>query len=312
LKKGIVIKSTGSRYLVKSDDKIFLCTIKGKFRIQGIKTTNPVAVGDFVDFDTFENDELGIITAINDRRNYIIRRSVNLSKQTHIIAANVDEALLVATLVNPKTFQVFIDRFLVSCESYGVKASVVLNKTDLYDEELRKESDEMKTMYQKIGYVVFETSVLENKGIEELHNYLKNKTVVISGNSGVGKSSIINALNPKVMLKTSDISEFHGMGVHTTTFAEMIEFDDFRLIDTPGIKSFSLHDIKKEDVTGWFPEMFRLQKECKYYNCTHTKEPGCAVIRELENGTLPASRYKSYLSILNEDDEKYRIDKFKE
>jgi ribosome biogenesis GTPase len=311
LKTGIVIKSTGSRYSVKSESEIFQCSIKGKFRISGIKTTNPVAVGDIVEFDISETENLGVIKKIHERKNYIIRRSVNLSYQAQIIAANIDEAVLLVTLINPKTYPEFIDRFLASCESYGIPAIIVFNKIDLYDAKTKAESEDLIKIYQNIGYSCFEISVKEKINLETIFEHLKGKTIVFSGNSGVGKSSLLNLLQPDYLQKTGNVSDSHGKGKHTTTFAEMFEFGDYRIIDTPGIKSFGLDDFKKEDVTGWFPEMFLLQKQCRFYNCTHVKEPGCAVKEAVDAGTVSASRYRSYLSILDEKDGKYREDLYK-
>jgi ribosome biogenesis GTPase len=311
LKTGTVIKSTGSRFSVKSENELFQCVIKGKFRISGIKTTNPVSVGDIVEFEISENENLGVIKKIHERKNYIIRRSVNLSYQAQIIASNIDEAVLLVTLINPKTYPEFIDRFLAACESYSVPACIVFNKIDLYNAQTKTDSENLKTIYETVGYKCFEISVKEKKNLELLFKHLENKTIVLSGNSGVGKSSLLNLLQPDYQQKTAEVSDSHGTGTHTTTFAEMFEFGNYRIIDTPGIKSFGLDDFKKEEVTSWFPEMFQLQKKCRFYNCTHVKEPGCAVKAAVEEGIVSASRYKSYLSILDEKDGKYREDLYK-
>jgi len=312
LKTGTIIKSTGSRYTVLSEKELFQCVIKGKFRISAIKTTNPVAVGDIVDFEISESEKLGVIKRIHDRKNYIIRRSVNLSHQRQIIASNIDEAVLLVTLTNPKTYPEFIDRFLVSCEAYNIPATIVFNKIDLYNEKTKNEALSLFNLYENIGYTCFEISIKEKINLENVRQFLRGKTVVFSGNSGVGKSSLLNAFQPDYMQKTSQISDSHGTGTHTTTFAEMFIFSDFRIIDTPGIKSFGIDDFKKEEITAWFPEMFRLQKQCRFYNCTHVNEPGCAVKDAVRKGIVGESRYRSYLSILDEKDGKYREDLYKD
>ncbi len=309
MKQGLIIKSTGSHYLVKDiDNKIFECKIKGKFRIKGIRSTNPVAVGDIVDFIMPENAELGFITNIHDRKNYIIRKSINLSKRSHIIAANVDAAFLIVTLAYPKTSTEFIDRYLVSAQAYNIPVNIVFNKIDIYDKETLKKLKELKDVYEKIGYNCIETSATKKINLQIIKNLLKNKISVISGHSGVGKSTLINAIDNKLNIKTSEISEFHKTGKHTTTLTEMFELSSGGyIIDTPGIKGFGIIDMDKEEIYHFFPEIFQLSKNCQYYNCTHIHEPNCAVKKAVETGIISLSRYNSYLSIMFDDeDNKYR------
>ena len=313
---GTVYKSTGSWYLVKSDEgKFYQCRIKGKFRIKGIKSTNPVAVGDRVEFkpeNTSEEDENGVITAIEDRENYIIRKSVNLSKQTHIIAANIDQAFLLVTLNNPPTFTTFIDRFLVTAEAYAIKAILLFNKIDTYNEEELSEIKYLAAIYREIGYECLGISAKTGKNIDQVKELMRGKTSMISGHSGTGKSTLINAVEPSLDLKTMKISEQHRQGQHTTTFAEMFDLDfGARIIDTPGIKGFGVVDIEKEELGNYFPEFFARKRDCKFYNCLHLEEPKCAVKEALDAGEIPWSRYKSYLQILQgEDDQQYRMDNF--
>lgn len=311
---GTVIRSTGSWYSVKLEDETLLdCRIKGKFRIQGIRSTNPVAVGDHVEVEMEEDQDRGIITAIHDRKNYIVRKSVNLSKKTHILAANLDQAILVTTVAQPKTLYGFIDRFLATCEAYDVPAVMVFNKMDIYDEEQLAELEYMQAAYGRAGYKYIETSVLENFNMDGFGDLLKEKTSLIAGHSGVGKSSLINAVEPGLDLKTQRISDAHGQGQHTTTFAEMFELSNGgAIIDTPGIRGFGLIDMEKEEIGDYFPEIFELKSDCRFHNCLHLEEPGCAVKEALDAGTLAPTRYQSYFWMVtgNEDDNPYRQDNY--
>lgn len=310
MKKGLVIKSTGSWYSVKDSEsgKIVSCNIRGKLRITGIKSTNPVAVGDWVEYEVFENTDTAIIKNVLDRRNYIIRKSTNLSKQTHIIAANIDQAIIMITIANPETYPIFIDRFLITAEAYEIPAKLIFNKIDIYNEKETAYLNELIQIYRNAGYECFAISVKNQKNIESIHKLLKNKTSLIAGNSGVGKSSLINLIDPTLTLKTSEISDSHKSGKHTTTFAEMYELSDGGyIIDTPGIRGFGLHDVKKEELFHFFPEIFKASQDCKYHNCTHYHEPGCAVLTSVENGKVSLLRYENYLSILFGDDSKHRL-----
>lgn len=308
MKKGIVVKSTGSWYLVKDEEKNFYsCKIKGKYRIHGIRATNPVAVGDQVRFILNLNEDTGMITHIEERKNYIIRRSSNLSKEYQLIAANVDQAWLLVSLISPKTFPEFIDRFLVSAEAYSIPTSIVFNKIDLYGEEENKELKEFTDIYEKIGYPCYCVSATEKTNIIPLKEAMKDKINVISGNSGVGKSTLINVLDSKLQLKTSEISNANQSGKHTTTYAEMFEFEfGGYIIDTPGIKGFGLIDFDKEELFHYFPEIFKASSGCKFNNCSHIHEPGCNVIQMVMDGKISESRYLSYLNILEGEDERYR------
>jgi ribosome biogenesis GTPase len=309
--KGLVIKNTGSWYTVLTDDGQLLdCKVKGNFRIKGIRSTNPVAVGDRVTVG-----EGNWIVEIEDRRNYIIRKSINLSKQSHIIAANVDQAFLVVTVVNPQTSTTFIDRFLASAEAYRVPVVLVFNKTDLLSADELHYQQMLITLYQTIGYECRAVSAKQGEGIDELRAMLQGKITLLSGNSGVGKSTLINRLVPGVNLRTAEISDAHNTGQHTTTFSEMINLSPALpqgegtswLIDTPGIKGFGTFDIEPEELTSYFKEIFHFSKDCRFSNCTHTHEPGCAVLKALEEHYIAESRYQSYLSMLQDKDEgKYR------
>lgn len=306
--KGLVIKNTGSWYTVKTDDgQLIESKIKGNFRLKGIRSTNPVAVGDHVEIIT-NQEGTAFISAIEDRRNYIIRKSPNLSKQSHILAANVDQALLVVTVNYPQTSTTFIDRFLASAEAYSVPVILVFNKHDLLSEEELHYEKMMCTLYETVGYKCVEISAETGEGVEQLFPILKDKITLLSGNSGVGKSTLINRLIPHASQRTAEISDAHNTGMHTTTFSEMIELPEGGyLIDTPGIKGFGTFDIEKEELTSYFKEIFHFSKDCRFSNCTHTHEPGCAVIKAVEDHFIGASRYQSYLSMLEDKDEnKYR------
>ena len=306
---GLVIKNTGSWYTVKTDDggQLIDCKIKGNFRLKGIRSTNPVAVGDRVTI--IPNAEgTAFITAIEDRRNYIIRKSSNLSKQSHIIAANVDQAFLVVTVNYPQTSTTFIDRFLASAEAYRVPVTLLFNKTDLLSEEELRYQQMMIDLYDTVGYQCLAISAETGEGIDKVMDMLTGKVTVLSGNSGVGKSTLINRLLPGVNLRTSDISDAQNSGMHTTTFSEMIPLPlGGYIIDTPGIKGFGTFDIEPEELTGYFKEIFRFSKECRFSNCTHTHEPGCAVLKAVEEHFISQSRYQSYLSMMEDKEEsKYR------
>ena len=309
---GIVYKSTGSWYTVKTlNGKIYKCRIKGKFRLKGIKSTNPIAVGDYVEFEleTKNNTETGIIHNIKERKNYIVRKSVNLSKQTHIIAANIDQVFLLITINNPQTFTSFIDRFLVTAEAYSIKTVLLFNKIDTYDEDSLLEVKYLAALYRKIGYECIGISAKTGKNIDKVKQLMEDKVSIFAGHSGVGKSTLINAIEPDLDLKTKEISLQHLQGQHTTTFAEMFDLSfNAKIIDTPGIKGFGIVDMDKEEVGDYFPEFFKLKQDCKFNNCMHVKEPKCAVKDALENDKVAYSRYKSYLQILEGEDENYRTD----
>lgn len=319
--QGLVIKNTGSWYTVLTDGGQLLdCKIKGNFRLKGIRSTNPVAVGDRVTVLSPQGDASGgsFITAIEDRRNYIIRKSQNLSKQSHIIAANVDQALLVVTVSRPQTATTFIDRFLASAEAYRVPVIIVFNKTDQLDDDELRYQEAMVNLYETVGYTCCQISAATGDGIDSLRPMLDGKITLLSGNSGVGKSTLINKLVPEANLRTAEISDAHNTGMHTTTFSEMIELPSVDvdaphkpysscLIDTPGIKGFGTFDIEPEELTSYFKEIFHFSKDCRFSNCTHTHEPGCAVLKALEEHYIAESRYQSYLSMLDDKDEgKYR------
>ena len=310
--KGIVYKSTGSWYTVKTEQGSFYeCRLKGKFRIRGIKTTNPVSVGDkvFFEIDNLGDDEYGVIYEIENRDNYIIRKSVNLSKQTQIIAANIDLAFLIVTLNNPPTSTAFIDRFLVTSEAYGIKTILLFNKIDSYNEEELVTVKYLAHLYRSIGYECIGISAMTGKNLDKVKVLMKNKVSVFSGHSGVGKSTLVNAIEPSLNLKTKEISDQHLQGQHTTTFAEMYDLSfDAQIIDTPGIKGFGMVEIDKEELSGFYPEFFKLKEHCKFHNCLHIEEPKCAVKEALENEEIAWSRYKSYLQILEGEEEHYRKD----
>lgn len=313
MSKGIVIKSTGSWFSVKTESGIVVeCKLKGNFRIRDLKSTNPVAVGDHVEFSLHDQEgddpakPVGLITDIVDRKNYIIRKSPNLSKQYQIIASNIDQAFLVVTVNYPVTTTTFIDRFLASAEAYRIPCIVIFNKIDRYNPAQMGQMQKLLDIYRKIGYRCLETSAKQDQGIDKIRELMKGKTSVFSGHSGVGKSTLINKVEPALNLKTREISDYHEMGKHTTTFSEMFElsFGGF-IIDTPGIKGFGVLDMVKEEIGHYFPEIFRLLDKCQYYNCTHTHEPGCEVKRAVAEKEIAESRYLSYLGLL-EPDERYR------
>lgn len=309
---GLVYKSTGSSYTVKTEDQQqFECRIKGKFRMKGIKSTNPIAVGDVVDFelDRTTDEVIGQINSIHDRKNYIVRKSVNLSKQTHIIASNIDVVFLLVTINNPPTTTSFIDRFLVTAEAYGIEAVLVFNKIDTYDEAMKEEQLYLQYIYSQIGYRCLLVSAKDAEGLEALKSMMIGTVSMFSGHSGVGKSTLVNALEPGLDLKTKTISEQSKQGQHTTTFAEMYDLSfDAKIIDTPGIKGFGIVDMEKEEISGYFPEFFKLKEECKFNNCLHKEEPHCAVKKALEEDKIAWSRYNSYLKILEGDEDHYRTD----
>ncbi|WP_420602648.1 ribosome small subunit-dependent GTPase A [Flagellimonas sp.] len=312
---GTVYKSTGSWYTVKTEDGSFYeCRIKGKFRIKGIKSTNPVAVGDIVTFDLKEigDEKVAVISEIKERKNYIIRKSVNLSKQTHIIAANLDQVFLLITLNNPPTFTSFIDRFLVTAEAYGIPVVLLFNKMDIYDDGEMVEVDYLVQLYKEIGYHCIDIAAKEGVNVELVKELMVDKTSMFAGHSGVGKSTLVNALEPGLKLKTAEISEQHLQGQHTTTFAEMYDLSfGARIIDTPGIKGFGIVDMDQDEIGDYFPEFFKLKSECKFNNCLHLDEPKCAIKKALENDEISWSRYRSYVQMVTGEDENYRVDIYK-
>ena len=308
--KGIVTKSTGSWYTVYIENgKRIDCRLKGKFRMKGIKSTNPVAVGDHINFEYEEGKETGVINKIFERKNYIIRKSVNLSKQTHIIASNIDIAFLVVTIDNPSTSPGFIDRFLATAEAYSIPVIILFNKIDIYSDDQLEKLALLEAIYTEIGYHCIAISATKNIDIDKVKVLMKDKTTMFSGHSGVGKSTLINAIEPTFNLKTAEISKQHKQGLHTTTFAEMFElsFGGF-IIDTPGIKGFGVVDFEPQEISHYFSEIFKLSSKCKYNNCMHINEPNCAIKEAVEEGIIAYSRYNSYLQIVEGDEEHYRTD----
>ncbi len=304
---GMVLKSTGSFYQVIVEDKIFQCRIKGKLRLQGMVTTNPVTVGDKVLLEPINETEAMIVSLV-PRTNYLVRKSTNLSKQAHVVAANIDIAFLIVTVNYPPTSYGFIDRFLVTCEAYGIPVNLVINKVDLYNNTADENRlEQMVSIYDSIGYPSILTSTINESGLSHLREIMVNKINLLSGNSGVGKSSLINALYPHLNTRTGEISDYHQKGQHTTTFAEMFPLPDKGyLVDTPGIKGFGLLDFEKSELALYFPEMKGLLDQCKFYNCKHISEPGCAVKEALQEGNIPSSRYNSYLGMMADDEGPYR------
>lgn len=308
MKRGLVIKSTGSRYKV-SDDKGYIteCVIKGKFRVKGIRTTNPVVVGDFVFFEVPGKSKTGIITGIDERKNYIIRKASKLSKESQIIAANIDQLILIASITEPETHPEFIDRVLVTAEAYRIPVKVVFNKTDIYSDDNNAKKDYLMSVYSKIGYESFSVSLFNDSDIEMLASLLTGRVTLLAGNSGVGKSTLINKIEPSFNVKVENISGYHRLGKHTTTFAEMYALNvGGYIIDTPGIKGFGLIDMDKKEIYHFFPEIFKASGKCRYYNCLHINEPGCEVKRLLEEGEIEEFRYRSYLKVFEDNDSKYR------
>ncbi|KAF2516366.1 ribosome small subunit-dependent GTPase A [Flavobacterium zhairuonense] len=313
---GTVYKSTGSWYTVKSENGDFIeCRMKGKFRIKGIKSTNPIAVGDIVDYELEETSDAvtGMIHNIHERKNYIVRKSVNLSKQIHIIASNIDQVFLLVTIDNPPTTTSFIDRFLVTAEAYGIEAILIFNKIDTLNDQTLDDQLYLQHIYSEIGYKCLRISSTENKGVDKLKEMMIGKVSMFSGHSGVGKSTLVNAMEPSLHLKTTVISEQSKQGQHTTTFAEMYDLSfDARIIDTPGIKGFGIVDMEPQEISGYFPEFFKLKDQCKFNNCLHKEEPHCAIKAALEKDEIAWSRYNSYLKILEGDEEHYRTDTYGE
>lgn len=302
--KGLIIKSTGSWYHVLTDTgERFDCRIKGKFRTKDIQTTNPLAVGDKVEFEMEPGQETGVITKLYDRKNYIIRKAINLSKQAQILAANLDQAFLIVTLASPRTSLGFIDRFLVTAEAYDIPASLIFNKLDLFSDEGLEFLNEYKSIYTNIGYPCYEVSATEGTNVEQVKEALKNKVTLFSGHSGVGKSTLTNTILPDLNLRTTEVSEWHDKGMHTTTFAVMYELPSGGfLIDTPGIRELGIIDIEPQELGDFFPEIRNRRHNCKFHNCRHINEPGCAVLQAVENGEIESSRYDSYLSIYHGQD----------
>lgn len=304
---GLVIRNTGSWYDVRTDDgQVYACKVKGNFRLRGIRSTNPVAVGDYVEFNGIRGAFM--ITEIHDRRNYIIRRASNLSKQSSIIAANVDLACLVCTVAHPETSTTFIDRFLASAEAYRVPVCLIVNKTDLYDADELRYMDLLLALYRSLGYKCHSISATTGAGMDELRLALRNKVSLLSGNSGVGKSTLLNVLVPEAQARVSELSEAHDQGLHTTTFSALYDLPEGgAVIDTPGIRGFGTFEFEREEVSHYFREIFQTGHDCRFGNCTHTHEPGCAVREALDNHLIAESRYQSYLSMLDDKDEsKYR------
>lgn len=308
MKTGIVIKSTGKRFKVKTrSDDIIDCNIKGTFRIKGIRATNPVTVGDVVDYIINPDKKSGLIINIHPRKNYIIRRSSNLSKEYQLLASNIDIAWLVVSLISPKTLTEFTDRMLVTAEAYRIPARLIFNKTDLYDDELNQFMFEQIRIYTDIGYKCYSISAKDKINLDILKKEFKNRNNVLIGNSGVGKSTILNAIAPELNIKTKEISDYHKQGKHTTTFPEMHELNDGGyVIDTPGIRAFGVVDMEKNEIYHFFPEIFKISSNCQFSNCLHMHEPGCAVKKAVDEGIIQNSRYLSYISLMKDDYEKYR------
>ena len=304
MKKGIVYRSTGSWYTVESQGVFYECRIKGKLRMKGIKSTNPVAVGDRVHFeiDSHAQANEGNITQIEERQNYIVRKSVNLSKQTHIIASNIDQVFLLVTLNNPPTFPAFIDRFLITAEAYQIRAVLLFNKIDTYTTAELDDLQMLQNIYQEIGYVTQPISAINGEGVDAIKTLMQDKVSMFSGHSGVGKSTLVNAISPKLALKTAAISKQHQQGMHTTTFAEMFALSNgIKIIDTPGIKGFGVVDMLPEEIGNYFPEFYKRKMDCKFHNCIHINEPKCAIIDAVENEEIALSRYTSYVQMMEED-----------
>ncbi|MBL6658046.1 MAG: ribosome small subunit-dependent GTPase A [Flavobacteriales bacterium] len=309
--QGTVIKSTGSWYIVKTEEgQLLNCRIRGKFRMQDIKSTNPIVVGDKVLLS--QEEESFLIDELYDRKNIIVRKSVNLSKQTHIIASNIDQAILMVSMKSPLTSTGFIDRFLVSAQAYGVEVVIFFNKVDLYDEPILVQLEERRSVYEKIGYRCFTKSIL-NDDLSDVKAFMKGKVNVISGHSGVGKSTLLNKIQPDLNIHTQEVSEQHQQGQHTTTFSEMHDLEfGASIIDTPGVRGFGLIEMDKYELGDYFIEFFKLKSECKFNNCLHINEPNCAIKLALENGEIAASRYKNYLSMLEQDDESFRVNRYEQ
>jgi len=308
LEKGVVLKSTGSNYKVLNNaGNVIDCTVRGKLRIRELRTTNPIAVGDSVLFEFDRKNNSGIITEVLDRRNYILRKSSNLSRHSQIIAANIDQVFLMITIILPETPVEFIDRFLITAEAYRIPATIVINKTDLYGDEENGKLAYLVSMYRKIGYECIPVSIKEKTGLDALKSLIKDKITLVSGNSGVGKTTLLNTFDPALNLKTDQISDYHKQGKHITTFPEMhrMPFGGF-VIDTPGIRGFGVVDMERNEIYHFFREIFRISKDCKFNNCLHLDEPGCAVRSGVENGEIDYLRYRSYLNIMDGNDRKYR------
>ncbi len=308
MNEGLIIKVTGNIYTVRDiSGETIPCVIKGNLRVKGFKSTNPIAVGDKVLYSKVSGDSKGIIHQILDRKNYIIRKATKLSKQYHIIASNVDQAILVVTLIEPLTTFEFIDRYLVSCEAFRIPAIIVINKVDLYEGQWHQKFKDLKEIYTSAGYICIETSIVNGINLSAFKDILQNKVSVLNGHSGVGKSSLIKAIAPQLDIKIGEISQYHRAGLHTTSYSQMYEiFKHTFIIDTPGIKGFGLIDIEKNELYHFFPEIFKTSKSCKFHNCTHIHEPGCAVIEAVKHDKIAFSRYNSYLNIYFDENEKYR------
>ena len=306
---GVVIKTTGKRYTVKTDEgEVVQSRLKGRFRIQGIKSTNPIVVGDKVEVE--QESELWMIVKLHERKNYILRKSVNLSKQTHIIAANIDQAILMVTIQSPITTTGFIDRFLAAAQSYGIDVIIIFNKLDIYDKQMMQKQKQMRKIYEQIGYECIAISVLHDD-LGKVITAVKDKTNVISGHSGVGKSTLINKLHPKLNLATKEISDSHKQGKHTTTFSHLHDLPfGGAIIDTPGIRGFGLADIKKQELGDYFREFLLRKKKCKFHNCIHLNEPDCAIKSALANGEIAESRYNNYINMLGEEEESFRTNNY--